>query len=454
MNNQNGFSRRSFIKAGSMAAGAALFAHPIISQAIQQRKKMRVALVGTGVRGIHMFGQRLTSRYRDYVDMVGICDKNPGRVRFAHDFIKPNGPAFTDLDEMLEKTKPEWLIVTTWDWEHHTCILKGLEHGCNIMCEKPLTIDETKAQALIDAGNKFDNEIIVTFNYRWAPPRAKLKQMLMDGMIGDITTVDLHWNISRDHQMRYMQRWHGERDRGGSLWVHKSTHHFDLVNWWLDSDPEEVSAFSALEQFGSKGPFRGKNCRNCAHTSDCRYYWNITESDLLNDLYAKNEQYDGYIRDNCVFRHEIDTFDKHAALVKYANNVYLNYSLTCDTNYSGFWIAFNGTKGRIEGRSGGWPPLAIGEPQEWIYTPIDGRPEFILVNTSPGGHWGGDPLLKDKLFKDPDKDDPLAQSAGLRDGVMSILPGIAALKSNETGQKIKIADLTSLKPMAKRPAGG
>ena len=46
----------------------------------------------------------------------------------------------------------------------------------------------------------------------------------MSGVVGDIKTVDFHWNISHDHLMRYVQCWHGERDRGGILWVHKSTH--------------------------------------------------------------------------------------------------------------------------------------------------------------------------------------------------------------------------------------
>lgn len=453
MTESNIFSRRNFLKTSGMALGGTMMAHPILSFAANRKgnEKMKVALVGTGVRGVGMYGQRLLSNYGEYIDMVGICDKNPGRLKYAHDYIKPNGPAFTDLDEMLVKTKPDWLIVTVWDWEHHNCIVKGMQHGCNIICEKPLTIDEHKAQTIIDAQKKYGKEILVTFNYRWAPPRGKLKELLMSGIIGDLTTVDFHWNIDRAHLKRYMQRWHGEKKYGGSLWVHKSTHHFDLVNWWIDSEPEEVFAFSGLEKFGSKGPFRGQNCRNCAHTNECRYYWDITKDNHLNSLYAKNEHYDGYIRDNCVYRNDIDIYDKHSAVVKYANNVYLNYSLTGDTDHDGFWIAFNGTKGRIEGREGGWPTLESHEPQKWIVQPLGKEPEVIDVYRAEGGHWGGDPLMVDKIFIDPDKEDPLAQAAGLRDGVMSILAGIAARKSSETGQKIKIADLTSLTPRAKRP---
>ncbi len=452
MKNLESITRRNFLKTTGTALGGSILATgTALSNPVKSKRnnRMRVALVGTGARGPRMFYTRLIEwGLGDYIDMAGICDRNAGRVAYAKEFMNYEGPTFTDLEKMLQETSPDWLIITTWDWEHHNNIITGMKHGCNIICEKPLTIDEEKAEMILAAEKKYGKEVIVTFNYRWVPGRAKVKELLMNGAIGDITTVDLHWNLSHGHLQRYMQRWHGESDRGGTLWVHKATHHFDLVNWWLDSDPEEIHAYADLERFGPKGPFRGANCRNCAYTKECPYYWNITEHDRWNNFYAKNEHYDGYIRDNCVFREQIDIFDKHSAMVKYANNVYLNYSLTADSDNSGFWLAFNGTKGRIEGREGGLTPR---EHTEWKLQPLGKEPETIRVYRQPGTHQGGDPLILEKLFKDPDMPDPLQQAAGTRDGVMSILPGIAARKSVETGKPVKIEDLTSIKPQAKRP---
>jgi predicted dehydrogenase len=456
MSNNNIFTRKRFIETAGAALGGSIIAGPVMSKSADKpvkRKvegKMRVAVVGLGVRGVGMYGRTLMRNYGDYVDLVGICDTNPGRLDYGHDYIGVDCPTFSNLDEMLETTNPDRLVVTTWDWEHHNCVVAGLEHGVDVVCEKPLTIDEQKCQVIIDADKKYPNDVFVTFNYRYPPHRAKVKELLMEGAIGDIRTVDFHWNIDHAHQMRYMQRWHGESQRGGTLWVHKNTHHFDMINWFLDSDPVEVYAHDALEIFGSNGPFRSTNCRNCPHADRCDYYWDINANDHLRQMYADNEHYDGYIRDNCVFRHNIDSHDKHSALVKYANNAFLNYSLTSDTDHSGYWIAFNGTKGRLEGREGGWP--ASSDHQEWILTPLGEDPQKIEVPFSPGGHWGGDPLLMDKLFKDPDMADPLYQSAGTRDGVMSVLAGIAARKSAASGRPVKIAGLTSLNPHAKRPA--
>lgn len=434
--------------------GASLLAVPFSSAGSPSMKKKRVALVGTGVRGVRMFGVEMLGDYSETVDLVGICDINPGRVAYAREYIGIDIPTFTDIDEMLAVARPETLLVTSRDDVHHEHIIKGLAAGCDVICEKPMTIDEEKAQAILDAERKYRGKVIITFNYRYPPYRARIKKMIMEGLIGDIEQVEFHWNISHSHMMRYMQRWHGHQKFGGSLWVHKSTHHFDMVNWYLDSDPAQVYAYGSLERFGKNGGFRGKNCRDCAHKAKCPYHWDITENEHLYRLYTENEHHDGYIRDNCVFREDIDIFDRQVALVKYANGTLLNYSLSSNSEYEGYWMALNGTRGRLEVRTHGYPERDF---EEIILTPnrrfSSEDPRIIRVQRGEGGHWGGDPILTDQLFKDPNKPDPLGQQAGIRDGAMSILVGIAARKSIVSGLPVNIKGLTDLVPQAKRPAG-
>ena len=166
------------------------------------------------------------------------------------------------------------------------------------------------------------------------------------------------------------------------------------------------------------------------------------------------KKHDGYLRDGCVWRNEIDIYDKMAVQIRYANNVTCSYSLTTYSPYEGYRIAFNGTKGRVEA----W----IKERQPWVAEDYDeirvtnnfGYSQTIQIPHKSGGHGGGDTLLLDKLFKTPDMPDPYRQAAGPRDGAMSILTGIAARKSIEEGRPIKIGELTSLQPKAVRPYGG
>ena len=187
------------------------------------------------------------------------------------------------------------------------------------------------------------------------------------------------------------------------------------------------------------------------------------------DLYVANEHHDNYIRDNCLFRKEINIYDKMSAQVRYTNNVTLNYSLTTYSPYEGWRVALNGTEGRIEA----WMDIPYlsdmnvdqaelhakemdqSGDEKVEYAPIIVHNlwkdyEKINVPMERGGHGGGDQRLHDKIFSNPDMPDPYRRAAGLRDGVMSVLIGIAARKSIEAGEKIRIAELTSMKPRVKR----
>jgi len=440
-------SRRNFIaKTGSLAMGS-IFLNGIAEALTiwdKPDQKMKLALVGTGVRGVNMFGKDVTSVYPEQITFVGLCDKNIGRLNFAKEYIGVTCPVFTDFDKMLQETKPDVVIVTTMDSTHHEFIIKALEFGANVITEKPMTTDEFKCQAILDAERKSGKSVIVTFNYRYSPHRQRMFEMLREGAIGELTSVDFHWYLNTSHGADYFRRWHGFKDKGGTLLVHKSTHHFDLLNWWIDSDPEEVFAYGKLEFYGKNGPFRSTNCRPCPHKSNCDFYWDITKSKQMVDLYVKNEHHDGYLRDGCVFREEIDIYDKMAVQIRYMNGVQVSYSLTTYSPYEGYRIAFNGTKGRMEAWIKESQPWEEPNQDEIRLTKNFGETQIIIISQGGGGHGGGDTRLKDKLFKDPTLADPYRQSAGTRDGAMSILVGIAARNSIETGKPVKIQEMTDI----------
>lgn len=453
--------RRSFLFNLSMLAGGLAVTSPL--KGFDLNNRLRVVLVGTGVRGITFWGKRLVDQYAGKLQFVGLCDNNKGRLQYAKEYMGVDCPLYTDFDEMMSANKVDLVIVCTKDSTHHEFIIKGLDYGCDVLTEKPLTTDEDKCQQIIDAEKKSDRRLIVGFNYRWGPYVTKIKELLNEGGIGEVTSVDFNWYLNVHHGASYFRRWHGLMDEGGSLWVHKATHHFDLLNWWLADEPEEVFAYGALEHYGSNGPFRGENCRTCAHKTTCNYYWDITKSKMDMNLYVNNEQYDGYVRDNCLFREEIDIYDKMSAQIKYAKNTVVNYSLTTYSPFEGWKIAFNGHKGRIEAwldipwmNNENLDQAALHASEmnqvataDQVVEPVilfKSWEDYKVVNvmSERAGHGGGDKRLQDKLFLYPDAPDPLNHAAGLKDGVLSIMVGIAARRSIEQGKPIKIKDLVKI----------
>jgi predicted dehydrogenase len=447
----NTMNRRNFLtKSAAGAAGVIMTSAPLFAAAAkkenlsEKRTKTRVAVIGTGSRGTRMWGKTVLTNYGDLVEYVGLCDTNPGRLEASKKFMGATCKTYSDFELMMKETKPDILIVTTVDALHDQFIIRGLELGCDVLTEKPMTTDENKCQAILDAQQRTGKQVIVTFNYRYSPHRAKIWELINKGEIGEITSVDFHWYLDTSHGADYFRRWHRRREFGGSLWVHKASHHFDLLGWWLNSEPEEVFAYGSLDFYGKNGKQRGTNCRTCDHKNTCDFYWDVTKNDYYKMLYTDNEQYDGYLRDGCVFKEDIDIFDKMCASIKYANGVQVSYSLTAYSPYEGYRIAFNGTKGRIDAWIQESNPTHDGEYDEIMVTRNFGSRSYIRIPQSEG-HGGGDKLLHDKIWKKV-QEDPMKQSANVRDGAFAILTGVAARKSCDTGKPVKIGDLTTLKP--------
>ena len=94
--------------------------------------------------------------------------------------------------------------------------------------------------------------MVVTFNYRYSPRNSALKEIIQSGVIGKVTSIDFSWVLDTVHGADYFRRWHREKKNSGGLLIHKASHHFDLVNWWIDDVPERVFASGGLKFYGDK----------------------------------------------------------------------------------------------------------------------------------------------------------------------------------------------------------
>lgn len=215
-------------------------------------RKRRYAQVGTGSRA-RMYQKAIQSTYRDHAQLVGMCNLNAGRLELARqrslEYSAPIPPGYApdDFERMVKETKPDYLIVTTMDSTHDNYIVRGLEAGCDVITEKPMTTDATKVGKIQDAVKRTGRKVRECFNYRYTPARSQVKELLMDGRIGDLLSVDFHWLLNTQYGADYFRRWHGEKKYSGGLMVHKVTHHFDLVNWWVGSNPMIVTAMGKRE---------------------------------------------------------------------------------------------------------------------------------------------------------------------------------------------------------------
>lgn len=153
-------------------------------------------MIGLGGRSSFFY----TALAKDFVKtslIVGFCDTNQTRMNVANDHLAKlsyaSAPIPTykavDFDKMIAETKPDEVIITTMDRTHDIYIIRALELGCNVITEKPMTIDEVRCKAIIDAVERTGKKVRVTFNYRYAPHNTKVFELL--GMFNPLSTSDL-----------------------------------------------------------------------------------------------------------------------------------------------------------------------------------------------------------------------------------------------------------------------
>lgn len=402
----------------------------------------KYAFAGAGGRATTMFAVPLAKEYGDVAQIVGVFDPNRKRCEALAKRTETEIPLYTDFDTMLEETKPDVVIVATVDRYHHEYIVRALHAGCDVISEKPLTIDDEKCRAILKAQEQTGKKVTVTFNARFMPFVTRIKELIHEGCVGDILSVHFEWMLDTEHGADYFRRWHRKKENSGGLLVHKATHHFDMVNWLIDDEPVKVNAFGTRRFYGPVRENRGERCLTCGYKKQCEFYFDIQASALNREFYYECESEDGYFRDRCVFDDEINIEDSMSLNVAYKKGAIMSYSLTAHSPYEGYRIVINGTEGRVEAEDfhGSVGPFAGSQIHRLRLYNRQGEEIDIHVPVATGSHGGGDSRLREMLFRGSVQD-PLGHMADTRAGIMSAIVGIAANKSMKEGRTISVEEL-------------
>lgn len=423
--------------------------------------RRRYALVGTGARS-QMYTTALATDYRDRAELVGLCDVNAARMAYTVRRLgelwgqgsgeqEPARCAPDGFADLLRDQRVDEVIVTSIDRTHHRYILAAMEAGCDVICEKPLTVDAEKCESILVAQQRTGRRLRVTFNYRYSPRNTMLARLLRDGAIGRPTSVHFEWLLDTVHGADYFRRWHRDKRNSGGLMVHKASHHFDLVNWWLGAVPVTVFGLGDLRFYGRENAEE----RGLSHFYERGpqpgdpFALDLAADPVLSSLYLQAEGDDGYVRDRSVFSDGISIEDDMAVLVRYSTGASMTYHLVAYAPWEGYRVMVNGTEGRLELEveersyvSGGQGALGRGQGRtSLVLRRLWEQPRAVEVEgADDAGHGGGDRRLLAELFGAPPVD-PMRRAAGPLDGAWALLTGVAANRSFATGQPVVVGDL-------------
>ncbi|ATG53584.1 dehydrogenase [Brachybacterium ginsengisoli] len=435
----------------------------------------RFAFVGTGHR-CEMYVRAVLGQHADAGTPVAWCDTNPIRMQYYDRLVAelspstpvPSSWAPDDFDAMVAATSPDVIVITTPDALHSDYIVRALAHDLDVVVEKPITTTAEKARAIAGAAQRSSGRILMTFNYRYSPRNTLVRQLVADGSIGTVTSVHFEWLLDTGHGADYFRRWHRQKEMSGGLQIHKASHHFDLVNWWLGDSPAQVTALGSRRFYGAEHAAEhgvdpsARTSRELPPSDPFRV--DLAADDRLRALNLDAERADGYARDQNVFGEGVTIEDTMNVLVGYRGGAALTYSLYAYAPWEGYRVALNGTRGRIELDVCERPHRATADAEIDPSSQEEGasttsasevrprrstlrlqrqweRAVEIPIPEGRGGHGGGDAMLLEDIFVG-DAPDPLGRRATWTDGLRSAAIGIAADQSFSQGCTVDVGSFS------------
>ncbi|AFR94641.1 oxidoreductase [Cryptococcus neoformans C23] len=435
----------------------------------------RVGIVGTGHRA-RLYTTAVASRAN--TSLVALCDTNDARMDWHNKMLREAGRpeakkyAAEDFQKMLEQEKLDVLVVTTIDYTHDMYIIPALKAGIKVLSEKPMTTNVDKCKAILNAVDESNGSLTVLFNYRYNPIHWKVAEVISKGEIGEVKSVHFEWLLDTVHGADYFRRWHRYKDRSGGLMIHKSSHHFDLVNFWIQSVPQSVFGMGSLAFYGKENGKKSgwgrsyERARDAKEAENDPFAIHLGDEEGLKGLYFDAEHIDGYHRDMNVFADDITIEDDMSVLVHYESGVNMTYHLTAYSPWEGYRVMFNGTHGRLElevvENAFRLPiPKGSNNASEHVHgdsaLPNEGHSKIILhklwqqpVNVpyqeAKGGHGGGDEAMLDEIFGPKEGEEerkcPVnGLSADQKDGALAMAVGLAANESFKSGKQVFIKEL-------------
>jgi predicted dehydrogenase len=229
------------------------------------------------------------------------------------------------------------------------------------------------------------------------------------------------------------------------LLVHKSSHHFDLVNWWLAAAPADVHAYGRLFFYGENGRRHGyardyQRAHGAPAADGDPFALRLADDPRLAALYLDAEGEDGYLRDRNVFGPGVSIEDDMAVLVRYDSGATMTYHLTAYGPWEGYRLMVNGSRGRLEleaveraHTAGGAEPGRVRLQVRPFWAPAR---DIEIHGYTPAGHGGADKRMAGVLYGG--WPDPFRRTATERDGALALLTGLAANESMATGRPVQV----------------
>ena len=331
-------------------------------------KQIKAIVVGFGDRGSIYASYAL--EHPDELQIIGVVDTNKERLLLAKQLYRLNDEQlFDDLDKCLAKNLPcDLYINATMDQIHYEVLKKLLNTKKAILTEKPIVNNKKELLELEKLANENKVQVFVGHVLRYTPFYKTIKQLILDGEIGEIRTMEMAEHVGSAHFVgSYIRgKWNNEQECGSSLLLAKSCHDIDIMCWLNNNtSPKYVSSFGGRHYFLEENAPKDSadRCYECPYEESC-YFSALNcyvKANFSNELtrFDRNKLSDEEIKEilkthdfgRCVYKvSSANVVDRQVVNVEFLNGSVCTFTLTGGAPEACRTINIIGTRGEISGK--------------------------------------------------------------------------------------------------------
>lgn len=209
---------------------------------------MRYVIIGCG----RISTNHIKAAIHNKLEIVSVCDINPNHIE---SILQKNGLAgvssiahYSDYHKMIEEQKPELVSIATESGKHAEIALFCIEHGCNVIMEKPIALSLADADKIILAAEKYNVKVSACHQNRFNVAVQKTRKALESGRFGKLShgSINVRWN--RDQNYYTQAPWRGTWTKDGGCLMNQCIHGIDLLRWMMGDEVDTVYGVTRQQQ--------------------------------------------------------------------------------------------------------------------------------------------------------------------------------------------------------------
>ncbi|MGO4496291.1 Gfo/Idh/MocA family protein [Paenibacillus sp. 2RAB27] len=364
-----------------------------------------ITLIGAGLRGIR-YGEYASSKPRE-MKITAVAEPDDfKRNRAKEAFDIPEEKCFKTWDDLFAAGKQsDAVFIATRDQDHFVPAMKALEAGYHVMLEKPMSPSWQECIELERTAEQHNRILTICHVLRYAPFFQTIKQLLDEGRIGRLMSIQHNENVGYWHQAHsFVRGYFNNAEKSSPMILAKSCHDMDIIQWFAGGKCVSVSSYGHLSYFNKQNAPEGapKYCIDgCPVADSCLYYapdtYMIEKGDWKAEAASADPSFEARYKamkegpfGRCVFQSDNDVVDHQVVTMDFDNEVTVAFTMSAFTEKCNRTLKLMGTTGEIR---------ATMETDEIEIRPFGAeRVEVIKLQASEGhvGHGGGDGrLVKD-----------------------------------------------------------